>query len=144
MTAPTRLLRLCLAALLALSLALALPLQAIAAAPKYTKETKQGFEAQLKHHEIASAKFNNRIRSLRITTKSGQLFTFAYPKKGSRAVEAQLRAHHVSFTKLSATEAKNDEKRPVKHKIRYIVAAVVLVLILIGALVLVLRRRRSE
>lgn len=145
MTAPTRLRIPRLAALLALCVALTLPLQAVAAGtPQFTKETQQAFEAQLKSGQIASATFNKRIRSLRITLKRGQHFTYTYPKKGSPAVEAKLRAHHVTFTKLSTTEAKKDAKKPAKHKIRYIAGAVVIVLILIAALVLVLRRRQAD
>ncbi len=142
----TRLRPLIPATLLVLCLALALPASGLAeSTPTYTKETQQAYEAQLKKHEIASAVFNKRIRSLRITTKSGEHFTYKYPKKGSAAVEAQLKAKHVPFSKLTPSEAKQElKKKPVKHKLRYIVGGVVIVIVVIIGLVLVLRRRRQR
>ncbi len=145
MTVPTPLRQLAFAAMLALCLVLATPVSGLAATtPEFTHESKEAFEQQLAKGEIKSAEFNQRVRSLHITTKNGHLYLYHYEKKGSKPLEDQLRAKHVSFTVLTpsaaATEAK--EHPPAKkHKIRYIVGGVVLVLIVVGLIVYFVRRR---
>jgi hypothetical protein len=137
--------------LLALCLALAIPAAAPAAegaaAPKYTKESREAFERQLEKHEIQSAEFNKKIRSLHIKTKNGTLYLYRYEKKGAPGVESQLKAHHVTYTILTPTAADKEAKalpKHTKHKIRYIVGAVVIVAIVIGAIVYFVRRRNMR
>jgi hypothetical protein len=148
---PTRQLGAAVLLVLCLALALALPSGALAAeegtttaTSHYTKESKKAFEEQLAKGEIKSAEFNKKLRSLHIKTANGTLYLYHYEKKGAKGVEEKLKAKHVSFAilapKAAAKEAK--EKPAPKHKIRYIVGGVVIVLIIIGAIVWYVRRRR--
>jgi hypothetical protein len=150
---PTRQLSRTFVLVLCMALALALPSGALAAEeegtttaakPHYTKENRKAFEEQLAKGEIKSAEFNKKLRSLHIKTANGTLYLYHYEKKGAKGVEALLKGKHVSYTvltpKAAAKEAK--EKPAPKHKIRYIVGAVVIVLIIIGGIVWYVRRRR--
>ncbi len=147
MTVPTPLRQLAVAAL-TLCLVLATPVAGLAATtPEFTEESKQAFEQQLAKGEIASAEFNKRVRSLHIKTKNGTLYLYRYPRKGSPAVESELKAHHVTFTILKPAAAEKEAKstsKPAKHKIRYIVGGVVLVLIVVGLVVFFVRRGRMS
>jgi len=130
------------AAAAALVLALALPAGVLAAAatPKYTKESKQAYEAQLNKGEIAEAVFNKPVRSLRLTLKDGRHVLYTYEKKGSQALEEQLAAKGVTATQLKGTGKK--KHKAAKHKRLYIAIAVLVVLVLIGGALLLMRRRR--
>jgi hypothetical protein len=147
MTVPTPLRKLAVAAL-TLCLVLATPVAGLAATtPEYTEETKQAFEQQLAKGEIASAEFNKRVRSLHIKTKNGTLYLYRYERKGSPAVESELKSHHVTFTVLKPAAAEKEAKanaKPAKHKIRYIVGGVVLILIVVGLVVFFIRRGRMS
>lgn len=145
MTALTRARLLGIAVLSTLLVALAAPLaDAGAAAPQYTKESQQAYEKQLNAGEIASATFNKRLRSLRLTLKNGEHVLYRYPKKGSKALEDALKAKHVSVTILKPSEAASEAKSSKKpgHKLRYIVGGVLVVVILIVGLVLLFNRGR--
>ena len=147
MNVPTPTRQLASVVLMALCLALAAPAYALAAegtTPKYTKESREAFEQQLSKGEIKSAEFNKKLRSLHITTKNGTLYLYHYEKKGAPALESKLKANHVTFTVLAPSAASKEAtalKKPAKHKIRYIVGGVVVLLIVIGAIVYFVRRR---
>jgi hypothetical protein len=142
--ASTQTRQLALSLLAALCMALAL-LPAAASAettPVYIHESRQAFEEQLAKKEIKSAEFNRKLRSLHIVANDGKLYLYHYEKKGSPALEKQLTTHHVTFTVLSPSAAANEAKgKTTKHKIRYIVGGVVVLLIVIGAVVYFVRRR---
>ncbi|MGO9489835.1 MAG: hypothetical protein ACLQBB_12505 [Solirubrobacteraceae bacterium] len=144
MTGLTRLRPLGPATLFALCIALVLPASGQAAATvTYTKESQPAYESQLAKDEIASATFNKRVRSLRITTKNGQYFLYKYPKKGSPQVEQALKAKHVTVTVLTPAEAEKEAKaKPVHHKIRYIAGGILIVIVIVVGVVLLVRRRR--
>jgi hypothetical protein len=150
MHAPMPLRKLAFAGMLVLCLVLAMPAAGLAettTTPKYTEESKQAFEQQLEKGEIKSAEFNKRIRSLHIKTKNGTLYLYRYERKGSPAVESKLKARHVTFTVLGRTAAEQEAKslpKTTKHKIRYIVGGVVLLLIVIGLVVYFVRRGRMR
>jgi hypothetical protein len=135
-------------AVLTLCLVLATPVAGLAATtPEFTEESKQAFEQQLEKHEVASAEFNKKIRSLHIKTKNGNLYLYRYERKGSPAVESALKAHHVTFTVLTPTAADKEAKslpKHTKHKIRYIVGGVILILVVIGLVVFFIRRGRMS
>jgi hypothetical protein len=133
------------AALLALWLALALPSLALAAAtPTYTKESQQAYQKQLAAGQIASATFNKRLRSLRLTLKSGEHVLYRYPKHQSKALQSALEAKHVPVTILKPAEAAKEVK-PAKHKLRYIAGGVVILgIVIVGAVLLVNRRRAAR
>jgi hypothetical protein len=111
----------------------------------YTKESTQEFERQLSGGEIVAARFNRKVRSIRLTLKDGRHLLVRYPKHEFPTTEAKLKAKHVSVTVLS-TAAANQELRekPKHHKLRYIVGAAVLVVLMIVGAVLFLNRRRQR
>jgi hypothetical protein len=111
----------------------------------YVKETLPAFEAQLNGRQIQAATFNKHVRSMRLTLKNGEHKLVIYKAKGSPALIAKLQAHHVPVTILSKTAAEKEAKaKPTHHKIRYIVGAVVIAVIVIAGLVLLISRRRRD
>jgi len=146
---PTR--QLASAVLLALCLALAIPAAALAtegtAPPKYIHESKEEFEQQLAKGEIKAAEFNGKLRSLHITTKDGTLYLYRYEKKGAPKLKNELKAKHIHYTVLTPSAASKEAKelpKHSKHKIRYIVGGVVILLVVIGAIVFFVRRRNMR
>ena len=128
--------------LLALCMVLVMPVAAMAeSTSEYTKESKEAFEQQLAKHEIESAVFNKKLRRLHIKLKNGKLYLYHYEKKGSAPLDAKLKAGHVTVTVLTPSQAAKEKPGAKKHKIRYIVGAVVIVLIVIGLVVFFMRRR---
>jgi hypothetical protein len=133
-----------LVALSAISMALLAPALAGAeATPTYVKESQQAYESQLKKGEIAAATFNKRLRSLRLTLKNGEHVLYRYPRKGSPALEAALKARHVPITVLTPSQAAKEVK-PAKHKLRYIAGGILIVVIIVVAVVLLVNRRRER
>jgi ATP-dependent Zn protease len=128
--------------LLALCMILVIPATALAeSTAEYTKESKQEFEQQLAKGEIEKAVFNKKLRRLHITTKNGHLYLYHYEKKGSDALKKELATKHISVTVLTPSQAAKEKPGTKKHKIRYIVGAVVIVLIVIGLVIFFVRRR---
>lgn len=120
---------------------------ALAAEPvvAYTNESLAQYEKQLAAGEIAEVTINKYVRSLRTTLKNGRHVLARYAKKQRPTYEAALKAHGVPV-KLLATKAAYAEipKKPVHHKLRYIAAGVlVLVVVIVGAVLFVNRRRRA-
>jgi hypothetical protein len=115
------------------------------AAPQYTKESQQAYEGQLKAGEIASATFNKRLRSLRLTLKNGEHVLYRYPKKGSKPLQEALKAKHISVTVLKPSEAASEAKSSKKpgHKLRYIVGGVLIVVLVLVGGVLAFNRSRA-
>jgi hypothetical protein len=115
----------------------------------YTAEPFSGFEQQLSSKQVESVVFIKKLRLIRIKLKDGRTFVAKYPKKQSEVWEQKIRRAHAAVIKLSADQTKAVEKevkaangKHHKHKIRYIVGAVAIVLIVIGAIVFLVRRRR--
>ena len=121
----------------------ALPAMAEEPTVKYTKESRQAYEQQLAKGEIASATFNKRLRSLRLTLKNGEHVLYHYPRKGSKPLESALRAHHVKVIVLTPAEAKK-ELKPAKHKLRYIAGGIIIVVLIVVGIVLLVNRRRQR
>ena len=143
MTGPSRLRTCAAVALAALCAPLALPaVSGAAAAPTYTKESKQAFEAQLTKREIAAAGVNHSIGTVRITLKDGRHFVYHYASGGQAAAEEQLRAHGVTVTEIQSKKKKKS-KTLGSHPRRTIAIIVVVVLVLAGLVFLLLRRRRA-
>jgi hypothetical protein len=142
MTGLTRLRSLGPAALLAVCVALALPAEGLAAAatPKYTKESKQAYESQLRKGEIAEATFNKFVRSLRLTLKDGKHVLYSYPAKGGPQIEGELKAKGVT---VKALQGGHKHKKSAKHTRRYVAIGVVVILLLAGITFLMFRRRGS-
>jgi len=135
-------------ALLAVCLACALLAPAAAKAAEspvhYEKESLQEYEKQLAGGQIASAQFNKKARSLHLLLKDGRHVLVKYAAHGSEALEKQLQAKNVPVTVKTAAEANKEAKKPVKHKLRYIVGGILVVVVLVVGGVLLVDRRRKQ
>lgn len=142
MPVPPRPRALAFATALALCVSLVLPSLglAAAAAPRFTKETEQAYEGQLKKGEIAGAAVNHAIATVRLTLKNGHHYVFHYTAGGQKAVEAQLTAHGVKVTKVKPKKKKS--KTLGSHPRRTIAIIVVVVVVIALAVFLLIRRRR--
>ena len=130
---------------------LALLLLALAAGPAhgavaYVHETYPEFESQLSGGQIKEVTINKRLRTLRITLADGRHVLAKYAPHEEPHVLRQLRERHVAVTVLTATQAKQEQgKRPVHHKLRYIVGGILIaVVVIVGGVVLYNRRRRAS
>ena len=114
-------------------------------APKYVDESRQAYEQQLHKGEIASATFNRKIRSLRLTLKNGQYVLYHYPKAGAPPLESALRAKGVPVKILTSAEAKKEVHKHHRIRLRYIAGGIlILVIVVVGIVLLVnFRRRRT-
>jgi hypothetical protein len=132
----------------ALLACLLVPLSAARAAEStvsYVHESVQSYEKQLAAGEIKEATFNKRARNLHLTLTNGQHMLVHYPPKQEQRLASQLRAKGVSVSFLTAAQAKAEaKKKPVHHKIRYIVGGIVIAIIVVVAIVLLVDRRRKR
>lgn len=113
----------------------------------YKHESEAAFAQQLAAKQIRSAIVNKRLRTLRLTLKDGTHVLAKYPKHQEPQTVARLKARGVAVTVLAKTEAEKEAKakKPSHHKIRYIVGAVVIaVIVIVGAVLLVNRRRQRD
>ncbi len=111
----------------------------------YTKESKPAYEAQLAGHQIQSATFNKKIRSLHLTLKNGTHVLYRYGAHEEKKIAAALKAGGVPVSVLTKSAATAEAaKKPVKHKLRYIAGGIVIVVIVIVAVVLLVDRRRKR
>jgi hypothetical protein len=133
-----------LAACLALALIVA---PAANAAITYEHESEAAFAQQLAAKQIQSATINKRLRIVHLRLTDGRYVLARYPKHQAPQTAAKLKAHGVAVTVLSKADAEKEAKakKPIHHKIRYIVGAVVIaVIVIVGAVLLVNRRRRRD
>jgi translation initiation factor IF-1 len=147
MNGPTRGLRGTLAGLfVALALLTSVASAGAAEAVHYTKESTSAFERQLNAGEIRSAVINGKLRSIRLTLKNGEHVLAHYPKRGRPAVEARIKAKHVSVSVLGKAAAnKEAREQPKHHKIRYIAGgALLVVIVIVGGVLLLNRHRRRD
>ncbi len=110
----------------------------------YVKESLPQFEEQLHKGQVSAVTFNKRVRSMRVTLKNGQHVLVVYPPKESAAYIAKVEGAHAHVTILAATQAKQEAKKPVHHKLRYIAGGVLLVVIIIVGVVLLVNRKRER
>jgi roadblock/LC7 domain-containing protein len=112
----------------------------------YAPESFTEYEHQLAGGKIKAVTVNKRVRSLRVTLTDGRYVLARYKPKEEEKAVAVLQAKHVPVTVLMPAEAskefKAQPKKPVKHKLRYIAAGVLIVVIIIVGAVLLIRRRR--
>jgi hypothetical protein len=114
---------------------------------KYKHESEGEFAKQLAARQIRSAAVNKRLRTLRLTLKDGTRVLARYPAHQEPQTVSKLKAHGVAVTVLGkpAAEKEAKAKKPVHHKLRYIVGAVVIaVIVIVGAVLLVNRRRQRD
>jgi uncharacterized protein HemX len=112
----------------------------------YQKESFAEYKQQLASGQIQAVTINKRLRSLRVTLKDGRYVLARYNPHEETAVAAALAAKSVPVTVLTPTEALKEAKaKPVKHKLRYIAGAIIIIVILIvGGVLYVNRKRRVE
>jgi hypothetical protein len=124
---------------------LALGAGAATGAVGYTEESFPEYEAQLKAGQIHEATINKRIRTVRLTLADGRHVKTKYQPHEEPTVLKELKAHHVTVTVLSEKQAKKEQgKRPIHHKLRYIAGGIVIaVIVIVGGVVLYNRRRRA-
>jgi hypothetical protein len=117
---------------------------ATSATPNYTKESTQAYAQQLASGQIAEAVINKRIRTIRITLKSGEHVKARYQAHEEPKVVAALKAKGVPVRILTPAEAKAEaSKSPVHHKLRYIAGGILIaVIVIVGAVLLWDRRRK--
>lgn len=130
-------------------LLMALTLLALSAGPAhaaigYVHESLPEFEVQLKGGQIREATINRRLRSVRVTLADGRHMRAQYARGEEPHVLSELRTKHVPVTVLNTSQAKKEQgKRPVHHKIRYIVGGVVIaIVVIVGGVVLYNRRKQ--
>ena len=136
-------------ALVSLLVALALPASAMAEqAVKYTSESVQTFEQQLKAGEIASVTFNRYDRHMLITLKNGDHVYVHYEAHGDQKLESQLKAASVSYTVLQPAQAEKEAKESAGeggHTIRWLaLGAVVVIALAVGVYFATRRNRNAE
>jgi hypothetical protein len=136
---------------LALALCLALtPLVAVASAAEgtivYRHESEAEFRRQIAAKKIKSAVINKRLRSVRVTLTDGTHVLARYPAHQEPQTIARLEAAGIPVSVLGKATAEKEAKakKPVHHKLRYIVGGVVIALIVIVGGVLLINRRRQQ
>ena len=111
----------------------------------YTPESIAAFEQQMNSGQIQTAIFNRKVRSIRLTLKSGEHALVHYTKGQAPALEATLKAKHVAVSRLSEAVANKEIKaKPKPHKLRYIAGGIVIVVIVVVGAVLLINRRRQQ
>ena len=131
-------------ALVSLCVPALLPALTSAAAPSYTKESKQAFEKQLDKHEVATAAINHTVGTVRLTLEDGRNFKFHYAAGAQKATEAKLRAHGVSVTEIKSKKKKKSHTLGAHPRRTIAIIVVVLVVIAAAAFLLIRRRRFSR
>ena len=108
----------------------------------YVHESLPEFEAQLKAGQVREAAINRRLRSLRLTLADGRHVRAQYARGAEPHLRSALEAKHVSVTVVSNAEAKKEQgKKPVHHKLRYIAGGVVIaIIVIVGGVALYNRR----
>jgi hypothetical protein len=111
----------------------------------YTPESMATFEQQMNAGQIKAAVFNRKVRSIRLTLKSGEYALVHYPKGQAPALEATLSSKHVAVSQLSEALANKELRaKPKKHKLRYIAGGIVIVVVVVVGGVLLINRRRQR
>lgn len=100
----------------------------------FTTESTQAYEQQLAGGQIQAAKFNTKVRSMHLTLKDGRHMLVKYPPHGEAKLVAELKAQGVSVPAI----------KPAHHKLRYIAAGVLVIVLILVGLVLYMRRKRVE
>jgi hypothetical protein len=131
-----------------LAFAGALPVAVAGAAEgsiSYTRESFQEYEKQLAANKIKEVTVNKRLRSLRVTLKSGSHVLAQYAPHQEPSTIAALKAKRVPVVVLKPAEAiKEVPKKAAHHKLRYIAGGILIaVVIVVGAVLLIDRRRKS-
>jgi hypothetical protein len=134
------------AALAAVCLALAAAVLAVPAGAvtviHFQKESLQAYDVQLHHGEVHAVAFHpgSSTGHLHISMDNGQHMTVAYASAEQGKLVAQAQAANVP---VKVAAVKVTKTAPVKHKLRYIAAGILIVVILVVLVVLLIGRRRA-
>jgi hypothetical protein len=112
---------------------------------EYRHESEAAFAQQLASGQVRAVTVNKRVRTLRVTLRDGSYVLARYPAHHEPRVVAELKAKGALVTVLGRAAAEKAAKTPVHHKLRYIAAAILVVVIaIVGAVLLVNRRRGPD
>ena len=111
----------------------------------YRHETEAEFEQQIAAKKIKDAVINRSLRTVRVTLDDGSHVLGKYPKHQVPQTIARLKAAGATVSLLSKKEGERQaaKGKKHKHKIRYIIGGVLIVLIVIGGVVWLVKRRRQ-
>ncbi len=123
--------------------AMVLAVPAGAAAVHFEKESLQAYEGQLHHGAVHAVTFHPGTSTghLHISLNNGGHMTVTYASSQQTKLVAQARTANARV-KIGNVTAKPKKAAPVKHKLRYIVGGVLIVVILVVLVVLLIGRRR--
>lgn len=112
-----------------------------AAAIHFEKETLSAYEGQLRHKKVHAIALHPGTTTghLHISLNDGRHMTVEYATANQSKLVAQAQAAGTRVTVAKATKS----TAPVKHKLRYIAAGILVVVILIVLAVLLIGRRRA-
>jgi hypothetical protein len=133
------------ALLAAICLALAtavLAVPALAAPVHFEKESLSAYEGQLRHKQVRADGFHPGTTTghLHVSLNDGRHMTVEYAVAQQARLVAQAHAANATV-KVATLKAK--KAVPVKHRLRYIAAGILVVVILIVLAVLLIGRRRT-
>jgi hypothetical protein len=120
-----------------------LTITATAAAIHYESESLTVLQGQLGQHQVRSVSFHPGTGTghIHATLKDGRHLTVVYADSEQARLVAQARAEGVRVTIAKAKS--KAAKKPVKHKLRYIAAGILVVVIIVVVAVLLVDRRRK-
>ena len=128
----------------ALFIAVLLVVTALFAAPAVALRSKaasvSALQGQIDAGKVRSATFNKKAHTVHITLTDGTRELVSYPSHNEPQLAAQQQA---KGARVKVDRAKTT-KKPAAHRLRYIAAGVLVVLVVIVALVLGLNRRRPR
>lgn len=108
----------------------------------FQKEGVSAYEVQLHKGEVHALTFHPGTPTghLHISMNNGTHFTVAYASSEQAKLVAQAEADHARV-QIAAVQVK--KTAPVKHKLRYIAAGILIVVIIVVLIVLLIGRRRA-
>ncbi len=110
----------------------------------YKHESYAEYEKQLTAGKVQAVTINKRLRSVHVTLSDGSHALTKYAAHEEPKVVADLKAKGITATIESKSQAVKEATKPAKHKLRYIAAGVLIVVVLIVGAVLVVDRKRKR
>jgi ATP-dependent Zn protease len=124
-------------ALLVCACALASATPTLAATP-LPQESLVIFEGQLNGHQVTAVTVHTKTHTFHISLKDGRRISIAFPASQQQRLEGDIRAQGIAVQVAKV-------QPPPSHKLRYIVGAIVIVLIVLAIVgLLYMRRRRTR
>lgn len=108
------------------------------AATAATTESYQALLGQISANQVRSATINRKPHTIKVTLDDGSVQRVDYPPADEKTLSDSLRRHG-AVVKIAK---KKTAKKAVHHKLRYIAAGIVGVIVVVGLVLLILRGRR--